>query len=102
MEDAETMRQMVIAAVNECQDIELLDLIYRILNLETSHGGEKIPAFILFEGKNYSSPTTTRAHSIKPNTTAAGTIHNKCNALIIRLPPYWVFVFLDGHRVDSL
>lgn len=48
MEDSENMRRMVIDAVNECQDIELLDLIYRILSFDTSTGGEKIPAFILF------------------------------------------------------
>lgn len=48
MEDSENMRRIVIDAVNECQDIELLDLIYRILSFDASTGGEKIPAFILF------------------------------------------------------
>lgn len=43
MEDSE-MRQMVIAAVNECEDIELLDLIYRILASEARNGGEVNPA----------------------------------------------------------
>ena len=56
MEDSESMRRMVVDAVNECQDIELLDLIYRILNIETSRGGEKIPAFILFLCTRFQRP----------------------------------------------
>jgi hypothetical protein len=47
MEDSESMRRMVVDAVNECQDIELLDLIYRILSCDANTGGEKIPAFVL-------------------------------------------------------
>ena len=47
MEDSENMRRMVVDAVNDCKDLELLDLIYRILSCDTNTGGEKIPAFIL-------------------------------------------------------
>lgn len=46
MEDSE-MRQRVIDAVNECEDIELLDLIYRILGAEARNGGGDIPAAFL-------------------------------------------------------
>lgn len=44
MDDADAMRQRVIDAVNECEDIELLDLIYRILGAEARNGGGNIPA----------------------------------------------------------
>ncbi len=47
MEDAEAMRQMVIAAVNDCKDNELLDLIYRLLSLSTDNGGDNFSAVIL-------------------------------------------------------
>ena len=47
MDDADAMRQRVIDAVNECEDIELLDLIYRILGAEARNGGENIPAVFL-------------------------------------------------------
>ena len=32
--DIMNMRKLVIRSINECDDIELLDLIYRILNAE--------------------------------------------------------------------
>lgn len=44
MDDADAMRQRVIDAVNECEDIELLDLIYRILGAEARNGGDISPA----------------------------------------------------------
>jgi hypothetical protein len=44
MDDADAMRQRVIDAVNECEDIELLDLIYRILGADARNGGGNIPA----------------------------------------------------------
>lgn len=47
MDDADAMRQRVIDAVNECEDIELLDLIYRILGAEARNGGGSIPASFL-------------------------------------------------------
>lgn len=46
MEDPEAMRQMVIAAVNECDDLELLDLIRQILLCETPNGRGNTPAVI--------------------------------------------------------
>lgn len=47
MEDADAMRQRVIDAVNECEDIELLDLIYRILGADARNGGGVTSAVFL-------------------------------------------------------
>lgn len=48
MDDPEAMRQMVIAAVNECDDLELLDLIRQILLCETPNGRGNTPAAFLY------------------------------------------------------
>ena len=57
MDDADAMRQRVIDAVNECEDIELLDLIYRILGAEARNGGDISPAAFLCGQFNRASCT---------------------------------------------
>ena len=66
MEDSE-MRQMVIAAVNECEDIELLDLIYRILASEARNGGGIAPAvFIFYLSHKQQAPPLIRSRTTPP------------------------------------
>ncbi len=46
MDESESIRLMIINAVNECTDSDLLDLIYKLLVYETNNGGESTPAVI--------------------------------------------------------
>ena len=49
MDDSESsMRLMIIKAINECTDSDLLDLIYKLLAYETNNGGESTPAVFMF------------------------------------------------------
>ena len=48
MEDAETIKQMIMVAINECDDIDLLDLVYKLLAYETHNGGESTPPFFCY------------------------------------------------------
>lgn len=67
MDDADAMRQRVIDAVNECEDIELLDLIYRILGAEARNGGENSPAAFLLprqSPRNFYLPSFTSPSAV--------------------------------------
>ena len=46
MDESESIRLMIINAVNECTDSDLLDLIYKLLVYETNNRGESTPAVI--------------------------------------------------------
>lgn len=49
MDDSDQpLRLMIIEAVNECQDTELLDLIFKLLTYEENGGGASTPATILY------------------------------------------------------
>lgn len=49
MDDSDSsVRLMIIKAVNECSDSDLLDLIYKLLVYETNNGGESAPAVFMF------------------------------------------------------
>lgn len=63
MDDSEQpLRLMIVKAVNECTDAELLDLIYKLLICE-SGDGESSPAsaFLLFK---YSFPSRRTARAV--------------------------------------
>lgn len=40
MDESETTRLLIIEAVKECKESDLLDLIYKLLVYETNNGGE--------------------------------------------------------------
>lgn len=62
MEDAETIKQMILVAINECDDIDLLDLVYKLLAYETYNGGESPPPFLLCK---YCAPRNGTAYAIR-------------------------------------
>lgn len=47
MDDSESsMRLMIIEAVNECTDADLLDLIYKLLVYDENSGGKSTPTAV--------------------------------------------------------
>lgn len=46
MDDSVPLRLMIIEAVNECNDAELLDLIYKLLVYDESSGGKSTPTAV--------------------------------------------------------
>lgn len=46
MDDLSVLRQMINKAVNECNDAELLDLIYKLLVYEENGGGASNPTTV--------------------------------------------------------
>lgn len=46
MDDLSVLRQMINNAVNECNDAELLDLIYKLLVYEENDGGKSTPTVV--------------------------------------------------------
>lgn len=46
MDDLSVIRQTVNEAVNECNDAELLDLIYKLLVYEENDGGKSTPTAV--------------------------------------------------------
>lgn len=46
MDDLSVVRQMINNAVNECNDTELLDLIYKLLVYEENDGGKSTPTVV--------------------------------------------------------
>lgn len=46
MDDSVPLRLMIIKAVNECNDAELLDLIYKLLVYEENDGGASNPTTV--------------------------------------------------------
>jgi hypothetical protein len=51
MDDSVPLRLMIVEAVNECNDADLLDLIYKLLVYDENSGGKSAPTAVFILSK---------------------------------------------------